>query len=98
LAHRGGFIGGGAIIASFFVAVFGLPVYTVAFYLLIAPWYPQQSITPDCLLGLLFGLGGMAGMYLGARAQKFVPPKLIKGMLTGILIFLAAKYIIGYFR
>jgi uncharacterized membrane protein YfcA len=106
-------IGGGAIIAPFFVAVFGLPVYTVAgaalmgtfitsvagvvFYMLIAPWYPQQAVSPDWLLGILFGLGGMAGMYLGARTQKFVPAKLIKGLLTVILIYLAVKYISGYF-
>ena len=107
-------IGGGAIIAPFFVAVFGLPVYTVAgaalmgtfitsvagvvFYKLIAPWYPQQAISPDWLLGILFGLGGMAGMYLGARTQKFVPAKLIKGLLAVILLYLAATYISGYFR
>jgi uncharacterized protein len=107
-------IGGGAIIAPFFVAVFGLPVYTVAgaalmgtfitsfagvgFYMLIAPWYPQQAVSPDWLLGILFGLGGMAGMYLGARTQKFVPAKLIKILLSTILLYLALNYIIGYFR
>jgi uncharacterized protein len=107
-------IGGGAIIAPFFVAVFGLPVYTVAgaalmgtfitsfagvgFYMLIAPWYPQQAVSPDWLLGLLFGLGGMAGMYLGARTQKFVPAKLIKILLATILLYLSINYIIGYFR
>ena len=107
-------IGGGAIIAPFFVAVFGLPVYTVAgaalmgtfitsvagvgFYMLIAPWYPQQAVSPDWLLGILFGLGGMAGMYLGARTQKFVPAKLIKGLLAVILMYLAVTYISGYFR
>ena len=107
-------IGGGAIIAPFFVAVFGLPVYTVAgaalmgtfitsvagvaFYMLIAPWYPHQAVSPDWLLGLLFGLGGMGGMYLGARAQKFVPAKLIKGLLVIILLYLAVTYIGGYFR
>ena len=107
-------IGGGAIIAPFFVAVFGLPVYTVAgaalmgtfitsvagvgFYMLIAPWYPQQAVSPDWLLGILFGLGGMAGMYLGARTQKFVPARLIKILLATILLYLALNYIIGYFR
>jgi uncharacterized protein len=107
-------IGGGAIIAPFFVAVFGLPVYTVAgaalmgtfitsfagvgFYMLIAPWYPDQAVSPDWLLGILFGLGGMAGMYLGARTQKFVPAKLIKGLLAVILMYLAVTYISGYFR
>lgn len=107
-------IGGGAIVAPFFVAVFGLPVYTVAgaalmgtfitsiagvlFYMAIAPWYPQQAIAPDWLLGLLFGLGGMAGMYLGARAQKFVPAKIIKMILAAILLYLAGSYMIGFFR
>jgi len=107
-------IGGGAIVAPFFVAVFGLPVYTVAgaalmgtfitsiagvlFYVLIAPWYPQQAIAPDWLLGLLFGLGGMAGMYLGARTQKFVPAKIIKIILAAILLYLAGTYIIGFIR
>ena len=107
-------IGGGAIIAPFFVAVFGLPVYTVAgaalmgtfitsfagvgFYMLIAPWYPQQAVSPDWLLGILFGLGGMAGMYLGARTQKFVPARLIKILLSTILLYLSLNYIIGYFR
>ncbi len=106
-------IGGGAIVAPFFVAVFGLPIYTVAgaalmgtfitsvagvaFYMLIAPWYPHQAVAPDWLLGILFGLGGMAGMYLGARTQKFVPAKLIKILLAAILLYLAGSYIIGYF-
>ncbi|MBU2623256.1 MAG: sulfite exporter TauE/SafE family protein [Proteobacteria bacterium] len=101
-------IGGGAIIAPFFVTFFGLPVYTiagaalmgtfitsvagVAFYQAIAPFYPNQSVAPDWLLGVLFGLGGMAGMYLGARCQKFVPAKVIKWMLAVIITFTAIKY------
>jgi len=108
-------IGGGAIIAPFFVTFFGLPVYTiagaalmgtfitsvagVAFYQAIAPFYPNQSVAPDWLLGVLFGLGGMAGMYLGARCQKFVPAKVIKWMLAAIITFTAIKYaasFIGY--
>jgi uncharacterized membrane protein YfcA len=106
-------IGGGAIIAPFFVSFFHLPVYTVAgaaligtfitsvagvaFYQGIAPFCPNMSIAPDWLLGILFGLGGMCGMYLGARCQKYVPAKAIKWMLSGIIVFTAAKYIIDYF-
>jgi uncharacterized protein len=101
-------IGGGAIIAPFFVSYFGLPVYTVAgaalmgtfitsvagvaFYQAIAPFYPTMSVAPDWMLGFLFGIGGMAGMYLGARCQKFVPARYIKWMLSGLLVFLALKY------
>lgn len=103
-------IGGGSIIAPFFVTFFKLPVYTIAsaalmgtfvtsiagvsFYQAIAPFYPDMSIAPDWLLGTLFGIGGMAGMYLGARCQKHVPAKTIKWMLAGVIIFTAAKYAI----
>ncbi len=103
-------IGGGAIIAPFFVTFFRLPVYTVAgaalmgtfvtsvagvaFYQAIAPLYPSLSIAPDWLLGVLFGLGGMVGMYLGARCQKHVPAKAIKWMLASIIVFTALKYAI----
>jgi uncharacterized membrane protein YfcA len=106
-------IGGGAIIAPFFVSFFHLPVYTVAgaalmgtfitsvagvaFYQGIAPFYPHMSVAPDWLLGILFGLGGMCGMYLGARCQKYVPAKAIKWMLSGIIVFTALKYMLGYF-
>lgn len=106
-------IGGGAIIAPFFVTFFQLPVYTVAgaalmgtfvtsvagviFYQAIAPFYPDMVIAPDWLLGGLFGVGGMAGMYVGARCQKFVPAKTIKWMLAGIIVFTAAKYVVDFF-
>ena len=106
-------IGGGAIIAPFLITFFGLPVYTVAgaalmgtfvtsvagvaFYQAIAPFYPNMSVAPDWLLGVLFGLGGMAGMYLGARCQKFVPAKAIKWMLACIVVFTALKYVAAFF-
>jgi hypothetical protein len=106
-------IGGGAIIAPFFVTFFGLPVYTVAgaalmgtfvtsiagvaFYQAIAPFYPNVSVTPDYLLGILFGIGGMTGMYLGARCQKFVPARTIKWMLTLIILSTACKYVAAFF-
>ena len=107
-------IGGGAIVAPFLVTFFGLPVYTVAgaalmgtfvtsvagvaFYSALAPLYPHLSVAPDWLLGLLFGLGGMAGMYLGARCQKFVPAKAIKWMLVTILVGTALKYILEFLQ
>ena len=106
-------IGGGAIIAPFFVTFFHLPVYTVAgaalmgtfvtsvagvaFYQAIAPLYPNMSVAPDWLLGFLFGIGGMAGMYLGARCQKFVPAGVIKWMLAGVIVFTAVKYGAAFF-
>jgi uncharacterized membrane protein YfcA len=104
-------IGGGSIIVPFCVAVFHLPVYTIAgaalmgtfitsiagvlFYSVIPP-AGNVSATPDWLLGTLFGIGGTLGIYLGARFQKFVPQKFIKGMLGILIIFLALKYTIQY--
>ncbi|MDR2820908.1 MAG: sulfite exporter TauE/SafE family protein [Desulfovibrio sp.] len=107
-------IGGGAIIAPFFVSFFRLPVHTisgatlmgtfltsiagVAFYTLIASSFPEQSVAPDWALGLLFGLGGAAGMYCGARLQKHVPATAIKWMLGAVIIGTACKYILEYLR
>ena len=107
-------IGGGAIIAPFCVAVFRLPVYTVAgaalmgtfltsiagvfFYSVIPAASTGASCAPDWFLGILFGLGGFAGMYCGARLQKFVPQKYIKLVLGVIIVSLAVKYILQYFK
>lgn len=107
-------IGGGAIIAPFFVSWFRLPVHTisgatlmgtfltsvagVAFYMLIAPLFPEQSVSPDWLLGFSFGVGGVAGMYLGARCQKHVPAAAIKWMLGLVIVSTAIKYVVEFFR
>ena len=107
-------IGGGAIIAPFFVAILGLPIYTVAgaalmgtfitsvagvaFYHAMAPLYPDLSVAPDWPLGLLFGLGGAAGMYCGARLQKHVPARAIKWMLVAVILFVAIRYLWGLAR
>ncbi len=106
-------IGGGSIVAPFFVAIIGLPVYAVAgaalmgtfvtsvagvfFYQILAQFYPDLLVAPDWRLGILFGIGGVLGMYLGARTQKYVPAKVIKGMLCACVLFVAGKYILGFF-
>lgn len=106
-------IGGGSIVAPFFVSICGLPVYTVAgaalmgtlvtsvvgvaFYQILAVFHAGQSIAPDWGLGFLFGLGGMCGMYCGARLQKHVPARLIKVMLSVIILGTALKYVAGFF-
>ncbi len=106
-------IGGGSIIAPFFVAFMALPVYVVAgaalmgtfvtsvagvvFYQVLAQFYQGTSVAPDWRLGILFGAGGVAGMYLGARCQKYVPARAIKLILSGCVLFVAGKYILGFF-
>lgn len=100
-------IGGGAIMVPFLISFLGLPVHAVAgaslfctfltsiagvcFYSLLAPFWPTLEVRPDWLLGLLFGVGGMGGMYLGARCQKFVSARVLKYLLAAILLFTAAR-------
>ncbi|MGA2960606.1 MAG: sulfite exporter TauE/SafE family protein [Candidatus Korobacteraceae bacterium] len=109
-------IGGGAIIAPFFVAIYGLPVHTIAgatlmgtfatsvvgvgFYQSVAPFYQTHGmlVAPDWALGIRFGLGGIAGMYLGARTQRFIPALYLKIMLTIILFGVSLAYIWGFLR
>jgi uncharacterized membrane protein YfcA len=106
-------IGGGAIVAPFFVTIIGLPVYTVAgaalmgtfitsvagviIYQYLSWVYTEITVAPDWILGALLGIGGFLGMYLGARTQKFVPARVIKSILCVCVLFVAIRYIVGYF-
>ncbi len=105
-------IGGGAIIAPFCVAVFHLPVYSIAgatlmgtfitsvagaLFFSFIPSSGGASAMPDWPLGILFGIGGFIGMYLGARFQKFVPQKFIKLILGAVILFLSIRYIYQIF-
>jgi uncharacterized membrane protein YfcA len=102
-------IGGGAIVSPFFVSICGLPVYTVAgaalmgtlvtsfvgviFYHILALFYTNMIISPDWSLGLLFGVGGICGMYCGARMQKYVSAFYIKLMLCIIVCLTSMNYV-----
>lgn len=102
-------VGGGAIIAPFLVSFLGLPIYSVAgaalmgtfttsvvgviFYQMLSIWYPESNIAPDWLLGLFFGFGGLLGMYLGGKIQKYLPARLIKTILSLLILFIAIKYL-----
>jgi hypothetical protein len=100
-------IGGGAIIAPFCVTVFRLPVYTVSGAALmgtfitsiagifIYTFMPMGGIVypPDWGLGILFGLGGLAGMYLGAKCQRYFSERFIKTMLGALILFVSIDYI-----
>ena len=37
-------------------------------------------------------------MYCGARLQKHLPAKAIKGMLAAVIVFLAGKYVVEFLR
>lgn len=102
-------IGGGAIMAPFCISVLELPVYIVSGAALFSTWTTsviavmfyafvsiagQAPASPDWFLGILFGLGGMGGIYVGARIQKWIPSTIIK-LILGIVIFtIAVRYIL----
>lgn len=103
-------IGGGAIIAPFCIAVFRLPIHAVAGAalagtfvtslagVLVYTFLPLPgggSAAPDWALGTLFGLGGLAGMYLGAAFQKYIAQKILKGGLGILLATLGGFYLLG---
>lgn len=103
-------MGGGAIIAPFLVALYGLPVYTIAgaallgtcltsivgvlFFTVVSPVYKHSglAVSPDWALGLLFGVGGFLGMYVGARLQRYVPARALKILLGVLITTLALRY------
>lgn len=105
-------IGGGAIMAPIYVTFFNLPIYTVAgpalmgtfitsvfgviIYQILALFYPTMAIAPDWKLGFLFGTGGLIGMYVGARLQKFLPAKIIKMILAVSILLLGIRYILNF--
>jgi uncharacterized membrane protein YfcA len=104
-------IGGGAIIAPFCVAFLHIPVHTVAGAAMFGTFMTSiigvaiyskvplygQTAGPDWLLGILFGLGGLLGMYLGASCQKYVPERIIQVILASVIFVVAARYILQFF-
>ncbi|MFN4149074.1 MAG: sulfite exporter TauE/SafE family protein [Rhodocyclaceae bacterium] len=106
-------IGGGSLMAPVLVAVFGLSVHRIAGAALfgtfvtsvvgvaIYQFLPSPAglpAKPDWPLGLMFGFGGLAGMYLGARTQKHVDQRTLKTGLAVMLTGLAVAYVSQFFR
>ncbi len=106
-------IGGGAMMAPILVSIFGLPVYTIAasmlmgtfmtsvvaviFFQILSSYYPSMEVAPDFMTGFLFGLGGLAGIFLGAKFQHYFSEKFIKIVLILCLSFVAIRYILILF-
>jgi uncharacterized membrane protein YfcA len=103
-------VGGGALMAPLLISLFALPVHTVAgaalfgtfltslfgvaSFQVLAPLHPGLPVAPDWRLGLLFGLGGLAGTWCGAWAQRWIPDAAIRWMLAGTLVFVGLRYVL----
>jgi uncharacterized membrane protein YfcA len=104
-------IGGGSIIAPFLITFFKLPVYTIAGAVLLGTFASSvagvafyslipingAAAPPDWMLGILFGAGGLLGMYFGAKMQKYISEKWIKLVLGMIVLIIASRYILRFF-
>ena len=100
-------IGGGAFMAPILVAVFHRSLHLVAGALLLSTFANSiagvamytvlpaplgVSTGPDWVLGLLFGAGGTAGSYVGARWQSRVRAAPLEIALAGGITLLGAIY------
>ena len=105
-------VSGGVILAPICVSFLNIPIFTVAGAVLFANFATSvagvafyslipingHTAPPDWLLGTLFGIGGLGGMYFGAKCQKYLPERLIKIGLAVIIMLVAGRYIIQFFR
>lgn len=83
-------VAGASLLGTFITSIAG-----VLFYTAIAPFYAETGLTiqPDWLLGAMFGIGGAAGIYIGARVQRFVPARIIKAVLAVCILIVVVKYV-----
>ncbi|MBV9452507.1 MAG: sulfite exporter TauE/SafE family protein [Rubrobacter sp.] len=84
-------VAGATMISTFATSVGG-----VAFYELLATTSlgSQAAVAPDWLLGLVLGVGGFIGTYVGARLQRFLPDFWIRATLGVLVTILAFSYIV----
>ncbi|WP_018085296.1 sulfite exporter TauE/SafE family protein [Desulfurispora thermophila] len=87
-------VAGAALAGTFITSIAGVIYYHI---LAVSSIAGGAAVAPDWLLGALFGVGGLLGTYVGARIQKFLPDKVIKAILTVLVLFLALNYIGQYF-
>lgn len=100
-------IGGGSLLSPILVGR-GVPVATVApaaltstfvtsvagaaTYVTLALTAPGQDIAPHWIVGVVSGLGGLCGGYLGAHLQPVLPEKTLRAGLGVLAIATAVLY------
>jgi uncharacterized membrane protein YfcA len=77
-----------ALASTFLTSIAGALTYTLL------SLTTSGNIAPDWRLGLLCGLGGLTGGYLGARLQPHLPETALRLLLGGLATGLAALYLI----
>ncbi len=101
-------IGGGSLLSPILVGR-GIPVSTVApaaltstlvtsvagaaTYVVLALTTTGQDIAPEWTIGVISGLGGLCGGYLGAHLQPVLPEKALRAGLGVLAVATAALYV-----
>ena len=68
-------------------------VVGAATYLLLAEATTGHDIAPDWTIGILCGLGGLCGGYLGAHLQPFLPERVLRVGLGVLALATAILYV-----
>ncbi|SHN44382.1 sulfite exporter TauE/SafE family protein [Cryptosporangium aurantiacum] len=77
-----------ALASTFAASICGATAYAVL------SLFTGGSIAPDWTLGLLAGLGGLVGGYLGARLQRRLPETGLRLLLGAIAAVIGALYLV----
>ncbi len=95
-------VGGGVLLTPIVVTLFRLPLYTIAGASLFGTFiasiagvlnYTALGYPPNLRIGILLGIGGFFGVYNGARIQKYVPERIIRTILSLLILALAFRYL-----
>jgi uncharacterized protein len=100
-------IGGGSILAPYLVAIAGLSTYRVAGATLVATFVTSVAGVlmllllgsgPDWTVGLLLGVGGLMGSYVGAALQRRITETGLKALIGALAGALGLSYLVSSVR
>jgi hypothetical protein len=87
-------VAGAALLGTFLTSIAGVAAFEA---LALTPLGGGFAVRPDWALGALFGVGGLAGTYCGARLQKYLPERWIRLGLGLLITGLSLSYLWQFF-
>jgi uncharacterized membrane protein YfcA len=84
-------VAGATLLATLVTSVAGVAFFQA---MSVSDFIERSMVAPDWSLGILLGIGGLAGGYLGARLQRYLPEFLIKATLALLVTGLALRYLL----
>jgi uncharacterized membrane protein YfcA len=82
-------VAGAALFGTLITSIAGVAIFEI---LARTQLSSGVAVRPDWTLGILFGVGGLAGSYCGARLQKHIPERWIRLFLGCLTIGLGLDY------